>query len=127
FAVDAARAVAGAALPILGALHDKSLLRREGDRLYLHPLVQQLAGMRLADAEAREATHRSHAQHFHRLLAQLRRPVDNGDREALRRVDDEFENCRVAWRWAIANAAPDSIARSLPTLLHYCDHRGRLE
>src|SRR5688500_5497118 len=124
--VEAARAVAGASLPVLGALHDKSLLRREGQRLYLHPLVHQLAALRLAEGEGREATQRAHALHFHRLLAQLRRRVEDGDNLELRGVDDEFENCRVAWRWATFHSAHE-IARSLPTLLHYCDHRGRLE
>jgi predicted ATPase/DNA-binding SARP family transcriptional activator len=126
FSVEAARAVAGASLPVLGALHDKSLVRRESKRLYLHPLVQQLAALRLADSDAREATQRAHALHFHRLLAQLRRRVEDGEKVELRGVDDEFENCRVAWRWAAAHSAAE-LTRSLPTLLYYCDHRGRLE
>ena len=44
FTAEAARAVAGAPLPVLGALADKSLLRKDGARMQLHPLVQQLAG-----------------------------------------------------------------------------------
>ena len=47
FSPEAARAVAGAPLPVLGALADKSLLRKEQARLHLHPLVQQLAAERL--------------------------------------------------------------------------------
>ncbi len=126
FTAESARAVASASLPVLGALHDKSLLRRDGQRLYLHPLVHQLAALRLSEGEVRESTQRAHALHFHRLLAQLRRRVEDGGNLELRGVDDEFENCRVAWRWAVSHAAPE-IAKSLPTLLHYCDHRGRLE
>jgi predicted ATPase/DNA-binding SARP family transcriptional activator/Tfp pilus assembly protein PilF len=126
FAVEAARPVAGASLPVLGALSDKSLLRKDGDRLYLHPLVQQLASLKLLESESRAPTQRAHAMHFHRLLAQLNRAVEDGDREALRRLDEEFENCRVAWRWA-ATHAPLELPKGVRSLLNYCDHRGRLE
>ena len=43
FSAEAARAVAGASLPVLGALADKSLLRKDDARIYLHPLVNQFA------------------------------------------------------------------------------------
>jgi DNA-binding SARP family transcriptional activator len=39
---EAARA-AGIALPVLGALADKSLVRKDGPRIHMHPLVQQMA------------------------------------------------------------------------------------
>ena len=52
FSIEGAREVAGASLPVLGALADKSLLAKDGDRMHLHPLVQQLAALRLGD-EAR--------------------------------------------------------------------------
>ena len=60
---------------MLAALADKSLLRKDGTRLHLHPLVQQLAAARLGEGEAeRDATQAAHAAYFHRLLTQLRRP-----------------------------------------------------
>ena len=42
FSAEAARAIAAASLPVLGALADKSLLRKDGARIFMHPLVQQL-------------------------------------------------------------------------------------
>ncbi len=127
FSAEAARAIAAASLPVLGALVDKSLLQKDGARLSMHPLVQQLAFLRLAAGETREATERAHAAYFHRLLAQQRRVVGGGDREALQAVDREFENCKTAWRWSAAHGETDALAKSVLTLLHFCDHRSRFE
>jgi predicted ATPase/DNA-binding SARP family transcriptional activator len=126
FSNEAARAVANASLPILGALADKSLVRKDGARLLMHPLVQQLAATRL-DVEARASTERAHALYFHRLLAQLKRAVEAGDRDALRLMDAECENCRAAWRWSAAHDGVDAASRSAATMLHFCDHRGGFE
>ena len=41
FSAEAARAVASASLPVLGALADKSLLRKDGARISLHPVVHR--------------------------------------------------------------------------------------
>jgi predicted ATPase/DNA-binding SARP family transcriptional activator len=127
FTAEAARAVATAPLPVLGALADKSLLRRDEARLHLHPLVQQLAAARFADEAARDAAERAHARHFLGLMAQLRRGVEGGARDALQRVDQEFENCRAAWRWTVAHGDVDALGDAATTLLHFCDHRGRLQ
>ena len=127
FTVEAARTVAGAPLPVLGALVDKSLLRKEGARLYLHPLLQQLAAQRLAGTPAQDETHGAHAQHFHRMLARQRRAAEGGDRNALDEIDLEFGNCRSAWRWALAQGMGAMALASVRTLLAFCDHRLRLE
>lgn len=126
FTPEAARA-AGTPLPILGALADKSLVRKDEARIFLHPLVQQMAAARLGEEEARENAHAAHARYFHQLLAQLRGAVEGGDREALQRLDTELENCRVAWRWAATHARTDALEKSATTLLHFCDHLGRHE
>jgi predicted ATPase/DNA-binding SARP family transcriptional activator len=126
FTAEGARAVAGASFPVLGALADKSLLRKEGGRLHMHPLVQHLAADRLEGA-AHEEARRAHAHHFHRLMAQLRRPVEDGEREAMQVMDVEFQNCRGAWSWAATHPLRAALARSVPALLNFCDHRFRLD
>ena len=81
-----------------------------------------------ADDERARRAERAHARYFLRLLAQLRRArSSDGDREALQRVDTEFENCRAAWRWAVAHGDGELAAQRAPTLPHFCDHRGRIE
>lgn len=122
--IEAARAVAAAALPVLGALADKSLLHKDGTRLRLHPLVQQLAAAKLGDDRAVAA---AHAAYYLRRLAQLRLAIEDGRREALLEVDAEFENSRQAWRHAIAARDAVALAGSARSLLNYCDYRGRFE
>ena len=127
FSADAARAIAGAPLPVLGALADKSLLRKDGARIHLHPLVQQLSAARLGDGPELAATQKAHAAYFHRLLAQLKSAAAAGERAAVQTIDVDFENCRRAWIWSIENNQTDALMRSYATLLDYCDHRGRFE
>lgn len=127
FSVEAARAVAGASLPVLGALADKSLLAKDGHRMHLHPLVQQLAALRLGQGDERTATELAHAAYFHRWLQQLEAAAENGQREALRAIDTEFENCRRAWRCSIEQGQAEVLKRSASTLLNHAEHRARFE
>lgn len=127
FSVDTARAVAGASLPVLGALADKSLLAKDRDRMRLHPLVQQLAALQLEARGAREETETRHATHFHGWLKQLEPATSRGQREALRAIDTEFDNCRRAWTTGAALGLAAELLRSLPTLRHYFEHRARFE
>ena len=112
---------------MLGALADKSLVRKDGARMQLHPLVHQFAAARLTAGDAARRPEAEHARWFHRLLAHVSRAVGNGDRETLRQMDAEFENCRAAWQWAVAHGAADLLRRSESALLNYCDHRLRNE
>jgi predicted ATPase/DNA-binding SARP family transcriptional activator/Tfp pilus assembly protein PilF len=127
FSAEAARAVAGASLPVLGALADKSLLRKDGARTSMHPLVQQLAARRLGEGDTRESAERAHAGYFHHWMAQSRRATEGGEREALQWMDTEFENCRLAWHWSAAHGGNGELAKGALTLLYFCDHRGRFE
>ena len=126
FSPEAARAVAGASLPVLAALADKSLLRKEGSRLQLHPLVQQLAAARL-DQEQRALTREAHAKYFSNLLAQWAQAAEQGDRRALEAIDEDYANCGAAWRHAAAEGQAERLARCAPTLHDYFDHRARFE
>lgn len=125
FTPEAARAVAAAPLPVLGSLADKSLLRRDGARMRLHPLVRVLAAARLGPGQARTAALAAHAAHYHHLLRELAPGCEAGERSALARVDAEFENCRQAWQHAIAHGPPGALLGSARTLLDYFDHRAR--
>lgn len=125
FTTNAARAVAGAQLPVLRALADKSLLRREGVRLSLHPLVQQLSRIRLAQAGWQASAEAAHAAWFHHLLHRLRPGVAGASGEALSAVAADFENIRLAWRHAIVHGQGAQLLRSLPALESYFEERAR--
>jgi predicted ATPase/DNA-binding SARP family transcriptional activator len=129
FTVEATRAVIGAALPVLGALADKSLLRKNGPRLVLHPLLQQLAAAKLDDEgdAARSAVEAAHAKYFHAWLQRLWRASEDGQAQALAAIETDFENCRQAWAVAIALGDGDALARSAPTLLNFIENRARFE
>ena len=124
FTADAARTVARVSLAVLAALVDKSLLRKDGRRLLLHPVVHQLAGQKLL-GEARAATEAAHTQYFQAMLAQLQRPTELGEREALAALDTEYENWTQAWRAAAAQGQLLPLVRATSTLRMYSDHRGR--
>lgn len=127
--VESARAVAGASLPVLGALADKSLLSRSPTRMQLHPLVQQMAALRLSamrDGEQAK-TEAAHASHFHRLLSHWQQRAWAGESEALRGIEIDFENARRAWHHAVSHGNHDVLVASATALTGFCDHRGRFE
>ncbi len=126
FTAEAARAVARAPLPVLAALADKSLLRKDGARLHLHPLVQQFAVKRLGEGPERDATQAAHAEFFLGLLGQMRGLTMAGGGAALQVIDEDFENFRRAWTWAIAQTKPGAATGGAKALLDLCDFRGRI-
>ena len=127
FTPEAARAVAGASLPVLAALADKSMLHRQGQRLQLHPLVQQLALARLTDEALRQCTLAAHATHFMNQLLQQRRGITAGDGRTLDQIDREFENLQLAWRQAATLGQAEPLAQAMAALTAYCEHRARFE
>lgn len=127
FTVEAARAVAGAALPVLGALTDKSLLRKDGERMRMHPLMQQACAAKLDASGERAATEAAHAAFFAELLARLRPAIEDGARLALAGLDHDFDNAVRAWAHAVAGGDAAALRRMARSLLNYCDYRGRYE
>jgi len=123
FTMEAARAVAAAPLPVLSALADKSLLRKDGARLALHPLVQQLAAHKLDDDSCRK-TRAAHSAYFLHRLVQWQGAVETGERDTLRAIDADLENFRVAWQWALDAGPADAVPGCAGALLRYFDHRG---
>lgn len=125
FSRDAANDVTGSSLPLLAALADKSLLQMPpGGRCSLHPLIRQFAAGKL-DADAALVAARRHAEWFHRLLGRLAAAADEA--QAGDEIEVELENCRAAWRWAVAQRASAWLAASSAALLRYFELRGRAE
>ncbi len=125
FTPAAARAVTGAPLPVIAALADKSLLRKEGERCVLHPLVQQFAQAKLEQDFDAEGSAVAHSRHFLRHLIEGSDRVRHADADALREIDDEFENIRAAWRFAVEHGPAEDLVRAAYSLMSHCDHRGR--
>jgi predicted ATPase len=127
FSREAARAVADASLPLLAALADKSMLQMiDGRRCTLHPLIRQFAAETLG-ADMRAAASKRHAEWFHHLLARLGPAVEAAAADACDEIQLELENCRLAWRWAVAQRTTALLATSALALMRVFELRGRAE
>jgi predicted ATPase/DNA-binding SARP family transcriptional activator len=130
FTREAARAVAGASLPDLMSLVDKSLLLPSSPGRYeLHELLRQYGVERLDGVPAQAGAVRDrHCAYYsaalERWAADLRGP---GQQQAADEMDLEVENARVAWYWAVAHTQLDRLARSVDGLWLYHARRMRYE
>jgi DNA-binding SARP family transcriptional activator len=121
FDLDAAAAVAGAGLPLLGGLVDHSLVEVGEDGRYgMHELLRQDAGRRLAADPAEEAeARRRHAAWFSGLLPDPAGPLPPGAE-----LDADVENLRAATDWLVAHGDPADLDRHLTRLCPLYRHRG---
>ncbi len=130
FRREAAAEVAGATIPLLVSLIDKSLLRvTPAGRYDRHPLLYGYMREKLAQHSEEEARIRErHATHFARLLYdQAGEHSGPRQREALAILEEELDNIRVAWDWAVTEEREDVIARSLAALEQFYDVRSRFQ
>ncbi len=125
---EGARQVAGAALPAVAQLVDKSLVRADGvGRFGLHPLLRQYAAEKLALTPTGEASARHrHAEFFDHWMAGYAGLGKVDLDAALPALDVEFENCRVAWDWAIEHQRADIVRTASLVLLAYFERRSRV-
>jgi tetratricopeptide (TPR) repeat protein len=87
--------------------------------------VQQFAQAKLEQNFDAEGSAVAHSRHFLRLLVEASDRVRQADIEALRQIDEEFENIRAAWRFAVVHGPAEDLVRAAYSLLSHCDHRGR--
>jgi predicted ATPase/DNA-binding NarL/FixJ family response regulator len=125
----AAESVAGATLPTLTALADKSLLRWEPDtrRYYIHELLRQFGEEQLCHRPEEQAhTRHLHCAYYANFLTSRFSDL-NGARqhEAVAEIEAELENTRAAWQWATAQARLAEIEQAVRPLLTFCQIRSR--
>ena len=128
FRREAAEQIAGANLPLLAALVDKSLLRYETDgRFHLHELLRHYAHEWLRAAPDEEMqTDAAHRDYYLSLAADLREPITGGaQREAVAAITAELDNIRAAWRSAATAGDCAALGRAAHTLTIYHDFRAR--
>ena len=127
---EAAAVVAGADLPVLAALVDKSLLRHTAidgvTRYTLHELVRQYAALRLAEdpPAQREAEQRHIAAYADLLRHCIDTQTSSSAPEAWAALSRDSDNVRVAWARAVDaadEAALLALARGISVLY---DNRG---
>lgn len=104
FSRQAAEQVAGASLPILSTLVDRSLVRRAAAGRYeLHELLRQYSAGRLGtDPKARGAVQKAHCGYFLALAEEAAKGLVGRDQlEWLRRLEQDQGNLRGALGWAL--------------------------
>lgn len=127
FRREAAEHVAGASLPLLAALMDKSLLRRRSDgRCEMHELIRQYAAEQLAAVpEEHKATQDRHARYYLEFLhEQEPRLKTSLQQQALADIKCEIDNVRLACQWAIKQAWAPAIGRAAQDLYLFFDAVG---
>lgn len=127
FGKDAAAQVAGATLPLLLGLVDKSLLERTSNgRFELHELVRQYAADKLAaQPNVQTQAFDQHSAWVVDLLQQYKHAIiDQRQREALLVVGDEIENVQAGAQWAVARGNIQALSQTLHGLCLVFDGRG---
>jgi DNA-binding SARP family transcriptional activator/predicted ATPase len=133
FTYQAAQRVAEITLPLLSALVNKSLLRRESDGRYLiHELLRQYAAQKLAETPGESALLSDRHCHFFGAFLQARQGELKGERqlEALNEIGNEIENIRAGWQQALdqLNNDPNQISvvdAYIEALFHFFDIRSQ--
>jgi predicted ATPase/DNA-binding SARP family transcriptional activator/Tfp pilus assembly protein PilF len=128
FRREAAQAVVGASLPLLTALVDKSLVKRAASDYYeLHELMRQFAREKLAgSAKSEHETGQNHAIYFaEQLDGCARRLPDTSPDIVFGELEEQFDNLRAAWQWAVARQQGVIVRQMVDGLFWFCDWRGR--
>lgn len=115
FRREAAEQVADATLPLLSALVDKSLLRRNAvGRYEMHDLIRQYATAHLVvDPEEHTATYDRYSTYCLTRLQQQEEALRTGSRtEALKELGMEIDNLRLAWDWAATHQSVGDIRKA---------------
>ncbi|HXQ38741.1 MAG TPA: AAA family ATPase, partial [Anaerolineales bacterium] len=122
----AAEKVAGATLPLLSALLDKSLVRRnESGRYDLHELLRQYANVQLrAEEQEEQAVCEGHAE-FYLSLLEAHKPMlqSRRQRDALAELSSETDNIRAAWDEAVSSRRLDLLRRGAWSLWYMYELR----
>jgi predicted ATPase/transcriptional regulator with XRE-family HTH domain len=102
FTREAAEFVAGARLPQIAALMQKSLVRRQGEYYTLHELIRQFAAERLRAEGDAEPTLQRFIDYYRSLAAQTAaRLSTEGELTWISRIAEEADNLRTALRAAL--------------------------
>ncbi len=123
FSLSSARAVAGASVGELTTLLDSALLRRQASGRYsLHPVLREFAGAKSTSADD---AYREHARWFLRLVADTTNLFGTHEASiAMAQIDQDVDDIREAWSWAVAARRLDWLEDALDGLAAYYQYKG---
>ncbi|HEY5640831.1 MAG TPA: tetratricopeptide repeat protein [Dehalococcoidia bacterium] len=128
FRREAAEQVAGASLPLLATLLDKSLLKSLPEGRYLvHELLRQFALEKLADSpEDVTRAQNAHCSYYCDFLHNRTPDLLGGrQREAASEIDAELDNIRAAWQWAVDRGETERLKEGVFALTQCWQYRSR--
>jgi predicted ATPase/DNA-binding CsgD family transcriptional regulator len=123
----AAEQVAGASLPKLASLVDKSLVKVDANGRYdLQELLRQYAEEQLDQSpEASQHLRSLHAAYFADFMEQRWGQLTyRRQKEALAEIEADIENVRTAWRYSVQQHLASEIGKSIRSLWFVYDLRG---
>lgn len=123
FTREAAQQVAGASLPLLSELVNKSFLNRDlvSGRLEVHELLRQYAEEHLEKIPAASlSAHETHAAYFATFMEQRWEHI-KGSRQmgALAEIESDMENVRAAWWYYLNQKNAPQIWKLIYGLWHF--------
>jgi predicted ATPase len=127
FQREAASEVAGATIPVLASLVDKSLLRVFEGRYDFHPLLQQFVAEKLAGSKGEARAKEQHARYFSAFLGAKRKDIPRSKQNEVTDVlAKELANFDLMWQYLSEHRWLTEIANlaTATFLLHY--NLGRL-
>lgn len=116
FRREAAERVAGASLPLLSTLVDKSLLKPLPDNRYVvHELLRQYALEKLAGSPEDVArAHDSHCAYYSDFVRDRLPDILGGRQvEAGAEIEAELDNIRAAWYWAVDHVKTEQLRETV--------------
>ena len=127
----AGQQIAEASLQHLTRLANKSFLsyNRRRDRYQIHELMRQYSVEKLAQHPQNETKVRdAHCQYYlHAFAAQEKDLKGKRQKEALDKIEADFENVKVAWSWAVQQEHNSLLNQSLLVLDLFCSRRGYMQ
>ncbi len=130
FQREAAVKIAGASLPLLSSLIDKSLVRCGRPGWYeVHEVLHQYGLEKLAQVPGQESRVRGrHSTYFTGLLQRSEAALKGaGQPEALEQIGASLQDVRAAWSWAIAHGKVAEIRKAATSLWLYYEMHSLLE
>jgi len=123
---EAIQAVSDANIRTLQTLVNKSLLYRHNvtGRYEIHEMLRQYGEGILNENGLTDSTRHKHMIYYANLMTKLL-PDVHGNRQipALHEIDDDFENIKLAWRYACQTADSSAISQMIDCVHWYCAFR----
>jgi predicted ATPase/DNA-binding SARP family transcriptional activator len=111
YTLEAAERVCEVDLDVIGALIDKSLVRRDGERYYMLETIHEFASERLAESAEEKLLRRRHAEYYLELARSVESQIPSPKAATLLdQLERDHDNLRAALAW-LSGTTPDRALR----------------